>query len=72
MFDELEEVVPDVASNSHPLSYVEDVVELPVLTPITMMYGQSDLRPKEDADTVENVDLCKRARYVCRCKDILW
>ena len=52
--------------------YVEDDVELPVLTLVTMMYGQSNLLPEEDADAVENVDLCKRARYVRRCKEVLW
>lgn len=74
MFDEVKEVVLDVevAVNNCPLSYVEDDVELPVLTPVTMIYGQSNLVAEEDADAVENVDLRKRARYVRRCKDILW
>ena len=74
MFHELQEVVLDVevAVNNRPLSYVEDDVELPVLTPVIMMYGQSNLLPEEDADAVENVDLRKRARYVRRCKDVLW
>ena len=74
MFDELEEVVQDVevAVNNRPLSYVEDDVELPVLTPATMIYSQYHLLPKEDADALENVDLRKRARYVRWCKDVLW
>jgi len=74
MFDELKEVVLDVevAITNRPLSYVEDDVELPVLTPATMMYSQSNLLPEEDADVVENVNLRKRARYVRRCKDVLW
>ena len=61
-----------VAVNNRPLSYVEDDVELPVLTPVTMMYAQCNLLPEEDADAVENVDLCKRARCVRRCKEVLW
>ena len=74
MFDELEEVIlnVEVAVNNRPLSYVEDDVEFPVLTPATMMYSQSNLLPEEDADAVENVDLRKRARYVRQCKDVLW
>ena len=74
MFDWLEEVVLDVevAINNRPLPYVEDDVELPVLTPATMMYSQANLLPEEDAVAVENVDLHKRARYVRRCKDVLW
>ena len=73
-FDELAEVVldVDVAVNNRPLSYVEDDVELPVLTPTTTMYGQSNLLPEEDVDVVEDADLRKRARYIRRCKDILW
>ena len=73
-FDELAEVVLDleVAVSNRPLSYVEDDVELPVLTPTTMMYGQSNLLPEEDVDVVEDADLRKRARYIRRCKDILW
>ena len=43
-----------------------------MLTAATMMYSQSNLLPEEDADAVENVDLRKRARYVRRCKDVLW
>lgn len=41
MFDELKEARLDVevAVNNCPLSYVEDDVELPVLTPATMMYS---------------------------------
>ena len=61
-----------MAVNNRPLSYVEDDVELPVLTPTTMMYGQSNLLPEEDVDVVEDADLRKRARYIPRCKDILW
>ena len=62
----------EVAIDNRPLSYVEDNVELPVLTPVNMMYAQSNLLPEEDADAVENVDLCKRARCVRRCKELLW
>ena len=67
-FDELEEVILDVevAVNNRPLSYVEDDVELPVLTPTIMMYSQPNLLPEED------VDLRKRMRYIRPCKDILW
>ena len=73
-FDELEEVILDleVAVNNRPLSYVEDDVELPVLTPTIMMYSQPNLLPEEDVDAVEDVDLRKRMRYIRRCKDILW
>ena len=54
-FDELEEVVPDteVAVINQPLLYVEDDIELPVLTPNAMMHVQSNLLPEEAIDSVE-------------------
>jgi len=36
-----------------------------------MMFGQPKLIPEEDLDE-EDVDLRKRARYLRRCKDVLW
>ena len=73
-FDELEEVLLDVeiAVNNRPLSYVEDDVQLPVLTPNLIMYGQSNLLPEADVDSIEETDLRKRTRYLRRCKDLLW
>ena len=73
-FGELEEVILDVevAVNNRPLSYVEDDVELPVLTPVAMMQVQPNIVPEVDADSVENADLRKRARYLRHCKDVMW
>ena len=73
-FDELEEVLLDVeiAVNNRPLSYVEDDVQLPVLTPNLIMYGQSNLLPEADVDSIEETVLRKRIRYLRRCKDLLW
>ena len=72
-WNELEEVLLDeeVTLNNRPLCYVEDDVQLPVLTPSTMMFGQPKLIPEEDLDE-EDADLRKRARYLRRCKDVLW
>ena len=53
-----------MAVNNRPLSFVEDDVELPVLTSVAMMQVQSNLIPEEEADSVENEDLRKRAGYV--------
>ncbi|XP_028407828.1 uncharacterized protein LOC114530405 [Dendronephthya gigantea] len=73
-FEELEEVLLDVeiAVNNRPLSYVEDDVQLPILTPNLMMYGQTNLLPEADVDLIEGTDLRKRAKYLRRCKDVLW
>ena len=71
---ELEEVILDVevTLNNRPLTYVEDDIQLPVLTPNTMMFGQPNLLPEDDVDSMEDGDLRKRARYIRRCKDVLW
>ena len=73
-WSEFEEVMLDVeiALNNRPLSYIEDDVQLPVLTPSALMFGQPNLLPEKDADSLGNVNLRKRARYLRRCKDALW
>ena len=73
-WNEFEEVILDVeiALNNRPLSYVEDDIQLPVLTPNSMMFEQSNLLPEEDIESIEDINLRKRARYLRRCKDALW
>ena len=70
-WSELEEVILDaeIALNNRPLSYVEEDIQLPVLTPQSMMFGQPNLLPEGDVDSVEDMDMRKRARYLRRCKD---
>ena len=65
-WSELKEVILDaeIALNNHPLSYIEEDVQLPVLTPQSMMFGQPNLLSKEDVDSVKDKDLSKRARYL--------
>ena len=71
---ELEELLLDVevALNGRPLSYVEDDHQLPILTPNVMLYTQSNLIPELDLHRVEDADLRKRAKYLQRCKQVLW
>ena len=73
-WNEFEEVILDVeiALNNRPLSYVEDDIQLPILTPNSMMFEQSNLMPEEDIESIEDSNLRKRARYLRRCKDALW
>ena len=72
-WSELEEVILDVeiTLNNRPLTYLEDDVQLPTLTPHAMMFGQPNQLPEEDPDAIESKDLRKRARYLCRCKDVM-
>jgi len=71
---ELQDVVLDVevALNNRPLSYVEEDVQLPLLTPNMLQFGRANLLPDPEARHQENPDLRKRARYLARCKDVIW
>ena len=72
-WNELEEVLLDVeiTLNNRLLDYIEDDIQLPILTPCAMMFGQPRLVPEENPDEGD-IDLRKRVRYLHRCKDVLW
>ena len=71
---ELEEILLDVevAVNNRPLSYVEDDVQFPTLTPNAMMFMQPNLLPEDEASVIEEINLRKRAKYLSKCKDAIW
>ena len=70
-WSELQDVLLDmeVALNNRPLSYVEEDVQLPVLIPNMLQFG-CNLLPEDHNQ--ENPDLRKRARYLAKCKDVVW
>ena len=72
--DEMEELLLDVeiAVNNRLLSYVEEDVQLPLLTPNLMMYGQSNILPETVVADIEDTELRKRAEHLRRCKNVLW
>lgn len=71
---ELQDVILDVevTLNNRPLSYVEDDLQLPVLTPNSLLFGQPNPLPELECHHLETPDLRKRARYLKRCKDVIW
>lgn len=71
---ELEEVLLDVevTLNSRPLSYVEDDVQLPILTPASMLFPQSNLLSELGPHHIADYDLRKRAKHLLRCKEAMW
>ena len=73
-WDELQDVLLncEIVLNNRPLRYVEDDAQLPILTPNVMMFGQSNLLPEEPVELITEKDMRKRARYLKRCKDVLW
>ena len=73
-WDELVEVLLDVETtvNNRPLSYVEEDVEMPILTPNVMAFGLPNHIPEEDVSEIDDKDLRKRAKYLKKCKDDIW
>ena len=61
-----------VALNNRPLSYVEDDPQLPVLTPNSLLFGQPNLLLGLEYHHLEIPDLRKCAKYLKRCKDMMW
>lgn len=73
-YDELKELLLDVkvALNNRALSYVEEDVQLPVLTPNSMLYTQPNAIPEMPPHHEEDPELRKRAKYSRRCKEAMW
>ncbi|XP_046863260.1 uncharacterized protein LOC124457005 [Xenia sp. Carnegie-2017] len=73
-WEELCEVILDVEVqiNRRPLSYVEDDVQLPVLTPELFLFQRSNHLPEQKLWVESDPDLRKRARYLKSCKQALW
>ena len=71
---ELSEVVIEVETqlNRRPLSYVEEDVQLPLLTPASFLFQRSIRLPKQEPWREGNFDLRIRAKYLKSCKDALW
>ena len=44
----------ELALNNRPLSYVEDDVQMPILTPNMMMFGIPNHLPEEDTGNIED------------------
>lgn len=73
-WSELSDIVLDVeiAINGRPLSYLEDDVEMPVLTPSSMLHLQLTQLPGLSPHHLQEADLRKRAKYLLQCKEVMW
>ena len=60
-------VTVEVALNNRPLDYVEDDIELPILTPSALLHVQPNTLPELELNYIQ--DLRKRAKYLGKCKD---
>ena len=70
---EFEEVILDVKTilNNRPLGYVEDYIQMSILTPNLMLFEQLNQIPEEEPAKGEDYDLRKCAKYQRKCKDVL-
>ena len=73
-FQEQKEELLDVEISLHnrPLSYVEEEIQFPTLTPNIMLMGQNNALLEKDVASIEDKDLRSRAKYIESCKDNLW
>ena len=71
---ELQDIITDIQIilNNHLLSYCEDDIQLPTLTPSVMIFGREIYLPEDNLEDIENQDLRKREKYLRCCKDMLW
>ena len=71
---ELEEVVLDieVTMNNRPLNYLEEDVELPVLTPNSILHINPSYLPELEGHRIPERDLRKRAKFLLKCKQAMW
>ena len=51
---------------------MEDDVQLPVLTPNSLLFVNSNVLPELPPHCIEDGDLRKRAKHLSRCKDAVW
>ena len=73
-WDELSEVLLDVevVLNNCPLSYAEDDIQVPTLTPHALLFIKSNILPELQSYHLKEKDLRKRAKFLQRSKDAIW
>ena len=62
----------EVALNNRPLSYLEEDIQLPVLTPNAMLHINPSYLPELQPHHVPDKDLRKRAKFLMKCKEVMW
>ena len=62
------ELQVEITLNNRPLSYLEDDPQLPVLTPSSMLFVNSNVLPVLQPHHIEKADLRKRAKHMLKCK----
>ena len=74
-WNELESVLVDVEVNlnNRPLTYIEDDIEYPALTPNSMLLGSDIVMLEEDPEEEDDKNSWKkRQNDIVRCKEAAW
>jgi hypothetical protein len=73
-WEELSEVILDVeiTLNNRPLTYMEEDIQLPPLTPNSLLFVNTNIPPDLAPYHLEKKDLKKRAKFLQKCKDAMW
>ena len=58
--------------NNRSLIYIEDDVQLPVLTPNKLIHGINIVNLEEVSDNIDEYELKKRSSFVQKCKEKPW
>ena len=71
---ELTEVLLDVevTLNNRPLTYMEEDIQLPPLTPNSLLFLNTNISPELAPYHLEQKDLKKRAKFLLQCKRAMW
>ena len=71
---ELEEVLLDIEIilNNTQLTYIEEEIYYPILTPNSLFLGRDVNFPDAAPDESESEAIKKRHKYIKRCKEALW
>ena len=71
---ELAEVLTDIETtlNNRLLTYIEEDIEFPVLTPNSLVLGQQLIIPNKDPENIEDKDVQKLQKYIQKCEEAAW
>ena len=62
----------EVTLNNRPLSYLEEDVQLPTLTPSSFLFINANMLPELAPYHLDERDLRKRAKFLLKTKDAMW
>ena len=73
-YSELQELLLDieVTLNNRPLTYVEEDIQLPLLTPNMMLLSDNNALLDPEPTGITDKHLRKRAKYLMKCRENMW